>query len=150
MGGGGSKQEMQSDIVTNLISTVCTNVTQNCTQVIRLKQEFRVGNLSGGSSISGVNMEQALGVEMKCDMNAQALSKLHDSIANELKASTSQTQQAVLGALNAMSGERNSILTTTNIKTQLKKEINNFSESGYKNHMNNLKKHINKYAPYSN
>ena len=139
MGGGGSKQETQSDVVTNLISKVCTKATQKCVNMSESEQTAKIGPMKN-STISNITMVQQVTVSMNCKFDAQAIASLQDAIANELSSTTGQTSQAVLGALNAMSGEKSNTLQVSRIKTQIQKEINNEFISEVANIVNSSQK----------
>jgi hypothetical protein len=139
MGGGGSKQETQSDVVTNLMSKVCTKATQKCVNMSASEQTAKIGPMKN-STISNITMVQQVTVSMNCKFDAQAIASLQDAIANELSSTTGQTSQAVLGALNAMSGEKSNTLQVSSIKTQIQKEINNEFLSEVANIVNSSQK----------
>ena len=122
MGGGGSKQELQSEVVTEIMSKVCARSVQNCTTTSLVNQELVISGVRN-SKISGINMSQSYKVTINCKVTNQSVAELQDNIASELSKGSSQTTQAVLGAINAMAGEKNSAISKTNIKNVLSRDI---------------------------
>lgn len=124
MGGGGSKQESTSKVVTDLVTKICMKQTIDCVSAVKLNQGINIEDGIHGSVIDEISASQVLTVQMNCKMDAETIEKLQDEISNELKKEAKQASVAIMGALNSLVGEKNSNKLDTYIESKVEKSIN--------------------------
>ena len=124
MGGGGSKQESTSKVVTNLVTKICMKQTIDCVSAVISEQEVNIRGGINNSVIDEISTTQELTVKMNCKLDAETIEKLQDEISNELKKEAKQASVAIMGALNSLVGEKNTNRLDTYIESQVEKSIN--------------------------
>lgn len=124
MGGGGSKQESTSKVVTNLVTKICMKQTIDCVSAVLADQEVNIRGGISNTIIDEISTTQELTVTMNCKLDAETIEKLQDEISNELKKEAKQASVAIMGALNSLVGEKNTNKLDTYIESQVEKSIN--------------------------
>ncbi len=122
MGGGGSKQTLQSDVVTSLISNITNKHMQSCMSTSAVSQVISITD-SSYVNITGNRFRQKFKVTMNCSSSIEDLETLQNDIANAISQSGAQTTQAVLSAINSMVGEKDTIDNLSKIKNQVKTDV---------------------------
>ncbi len=122
MGGGGSKQVLQSDVVTGIMSSIASKNTQSCTNHAAASQIISVTD-SSFVAVTGNTLRQRFTVSMSCTMDSSTLETLQNDIATAISQSGEQTTQAVLSAINSLVGEKNKTSSLSSIRNQIKTDI---------------------------
>lgn len=123
MGGGGSKQQTETDVITKIMTNVIAKSIQNCKLNVVALQEIDLSNIEG-LVLEHITMDQAFTAQVSCDQTSEQMAKIQNEIVNKIMQESSQTQQALLGAINALTGEKNEQLTKTLLETVVESQIN--------------------------
>lgn len=122
MGGGGSKQTTETNIVTDIITNVVAKSVQQCTTTTEIGQRIIVRN-SSHVVVSGNTFKQRFQIRAVCKQSQSQIAQLQTEIANQIASQSKQTNQAVLGAVNSLVGEKNRQDVRTAVKTALTNDV---------------------------
>ena len=120
--GGGQSQVLQSDVVTNIMSSVTSRHTQSCFSSSSASQIVAITD-SSYVVMSGNTFRQHFKVTMTCDMTTQTLDDIRSDIATSISQASKETSQAVFSALNSLSGQRDKQNLKTRVENFLKTDI---------------------------
>lgn len=123
MGGGGSKSELASEVVTDIMSKVTASTMQNCTSNVLADQHMTIADVTDGAVIDGPVMRQSFKVNINCVVSQSMVQSLQASIATEISQQNEQVTQAVMGAINSLAGENTESDVQSLIKNQLSNDI---------------------------
>lgn len=118
MGGGGSKQTMYSEVVTNIMTNVTSKAMQNCTNITEVEQGINIEG-SHGVKISGNTFKQSVKVTISCEQKKEDIIDIQNEITNEIMKNSETSSQAVLSGLNALMGQEDE----TDIKSFIESNV---------------------------
>lgn len=122
MGGGGSKVENVSEVVTKAITNALVSSIQECEMVVTVVQGLNITN-SSNVKIDGLTMTQSFQGTIACEQDQAQIAKIQNDLSNQLSQASTQVNQAVLSAINSIVGQNDTNDTKSKIDTLMQNTI---------------------------
>jgi hypothetical protein len=123
MGGGGSKQETNTNVVSSIVSESIAKTMQTCVSVSNINQGYII--IGNGNTFNNNVKKMAVTLNMKCMQDSSQITEIQNKIIDNIKQQAQQTNTSLANALNSLVGEKNRQETLTQIEQTVRNRIDN-------------------------
>jgi len=120
LGGGGTRQTTETDVITNIITNVVAESVQKCTSSTKASQAIIIRD-SSYIAVTGNTMKQSFNISANCEQSQEQLNEIRNAVTAQVQQESTQTTQALLGAVSGLTGTQ----TDQNVRTAIETSLNN-------------------------